>query len=323
MNTHHRLQHRTNAQQVMGLSDDIKWYHLLGAYMVFMGYEVWKWSKRTGLQCYDLVCDGVDTVSENISKSTNEALYITGLKKSGGPRRFRRFFELPAEIRGMIWGEWIRELGARVIEIRQEGYDEELRSPCRIPALLHTCRESRAEALKVYQLTFGLSGVGNGDWELRNGSGRGRIYVDFERDIIFFGRRCDFYAIQELGVDAIPRVYGLSNIQHLALRSKYYDDVNRFSMLCFKELNEVILVAQRMDERRFEIGRSPTLQVVSGARELGFEVARVLWNHTIDLARKIAEWRNGGGGGLVEVRAGKLEKGRGDRWFCKGRVFNF
>jgi 2EXR family len=49
-------------------------------------------------------------------------------------------------------------------------------TPATPPAVLYACRESRDEALRYYQLAFGRNGF------------EPRIYIDFTRDIVYFGR---------------------------------------------------------------------------------------------------------------------------------------
>ncbi|GAP90572.2 hypothetical protein SAMD00023353_5000620 [Rosellinia necatrix] len=104
---------------------------------------------------------------------------------------FTKFGQLPPELRIKIWEFALP--GARVVMVnspyaRQEwapnSLDEALpqvldeetwQSTTQIPALLHVNSESRHEALKHYSLSFGVGGA------------QPRIYIDFDRDTLFFG----------------------------------------------------------------------------------------------------------------------------------------
>ncbi|KAI0400377.1 hypothetical protein F4802DRAFT_620165 [Xylaria palmicola] len=110
---------------------------------------------------------------------------------------FHLFTELPAELRLVIWALSLPE--SRIVTIRcdpgpaatqpddggtgaggqgqgqGQGQDARpplrCRSPAPVPAALQACRESRAEALRRYRLLFGA------------------IYLDPERDALYFGAR--------------------------------------------------------------------------------------------------------------------------------------
>jgi hypothetical protein len=108
------------------------------------------------------------------------------------PRAFPQFPLLPAELRYQIWA--LSLPGPRVIEIRNHtgGFAALnktkrpylVNSICRVPALLHICHESREEALKHYDLAFGMGRLPP------------KISVDFSKDITYFGPKSDFYLAQ-------------------------------------------------------------------------------------------------------------------------------
>ncbi|RYP09244.1 hypothetical protein DL765_008509 [Monosporascus sp. GIB2] len=107
------------------------------------------------------------------------------------PQEFLRFSRLPAELRLKIWAENVP--GPRIVTIRCSSTSSptpslacqshgEDAAPCfassaTIPANLHTCRESRWEAMKRYKLLFGTCGE------------PGRIFFDPMDDILYFGAR--------------------------------------------------------------------------------------------------------------------------------------
>ena len=83
------------------------------------------------------------------------------------------------------------------------------------------------------------------------------IYVNFERDTVYFGRRGDFYellASTKLGV-----VKGLDQVRTLAVRGSKWGDVRRWDFDALKGLEDIVLVAQDGGKRRFDLGREPTL----------------------------------------------------------------
>ncbi|KAF4636850.1 hypothetical protein G7Y89_g1224 [Cudoniella acicularis] len=69
------------------------------------------------------------------------------------PQQFTLFPELPPELQLKIWKMALKE--GRIIEVRTfqvRGYPKHSRPITPQPPLLHTCHDSRKEALKVYQL---------------------------------------------------------------------------------------------------------------------------------------------------------------------------
>ncbi|KAL6871942.1 hypothetical protein J3F83DRAFT_625073 [Trichoderma novae-zelandiae] len=108
------------------------------------------------------------------------------------PDSFRSFAKLPAELRLKIWAASLP--GPRLVSI-QCGSDissvsppspsivnEGCTSPTPIPANLHACAESRAEALKTYRPSFGFF------------RGPGHVLFNPNVDIMYFGPREGFMA---------------------------------------------------------------------------------------------------------------------------------
>ena len=90
------------------------------------------------------------------------------------PQSFPLFMALPQEIRLLIWHH--ASTAGRVVELQwcvtEMGFRN--RAAPRPPAVLHTCSESRAEALRVFQPYFSMQGL------------RKPIYIDPINDILFF-----------------------------------------------------------------------------------------------------------------------------------------
>ena len=167
----------------------------------------------------DFFNDARNHLSTQLSKpfdimAQTTADILNHLNPSFATRTFLLFTSLPYELRAQIWQ--LALPGPRVIEIRNRaGYFENLHctqiySICRIPVLLHTCRESREVALKYYALSFSITNFPP------------QIYVDFSVDTIYFGPNSDFYNTQNppvptrLGVP-IPIPQDLDKIRFLAL----------------------------------------------------------------------------------------------------------
>jgi 2EXR family len=97
---------------------------------------------------------------------------------------FPLFKEFPTEIRLLIWH--FASTAGRVVELqwsKQEIGFRNYTAP-RPPAVLHTCRDSRKEALKVFRPYFSMKGR------------RKPIYIDPINDILFFRVPPGFYEWQ-------------------------------------------------------------------------------------------------------------------------------
>ena len=88
---------------------------------------------------------------------------------------FPLFAEFPTEIRLLIWH--FASTAGRVVELQWSSTSDIGFRNCaapRPPAVLHTCRDSRKEALKIFRPYFSMQGR------------RKPIYVDPVNDILFF-----------------------------------------------------------------------------------------------------------------------------------------
>ncbi|KAJ4018931.1 hypothetical protein NW766_002631 [Fusarium irregulare] len=101
----------------------------------------------------------------------------------------RNFCKLPTELRLKIWNYNLPP--TRLVPIQcgssWPGCSDSLSwtgctSPAAIPVNLHVCGESRSEALKYYGLGFGFA------------RGPGQVFLDPERDILYFGPRHGYMA---------------------------------------------------------------------------------------------------------------------------------
>ena len=152
----------------------------------------------------------------------------------------------------------------------------------------------------------------------------GQVWVDFERDIVYFGARSDFYAMQALsqdGASIVGRVKGLEKIRNLALRSRVFGETSRFNLRHFKSLKEIILVGQdrlargQPKQRTFDLGREPTLVKEPEARLVA---APECWQHMFDLETKLETWQERfPDWEKPELRVGMFMKGKGDRFYSE------
>ncbi|KAI0161671.1 hypothetical protein GGR52DRAFT_133704 [Hypoxylon sp. FL1284] len=69
-----------------------------------------------------------------------------------GPDSFDLLPLLPAELRLQIWRHSCHQ---RVVEVLYDGESDRCTSSTAPPAILHVCRESRFEALRIYKKSFG------------------------------------------------------------------------------------------------------------------------------------------------------------------------
>jgi hypothetical protein len=264
-------------------------------------------------QAYIYLEDIVDITQSTIIKTGDNILYNYGLSLTSRiPRTFYKFQDLPTEIRNEIWQYCLP--GPRVIEIRNNRDIPGATSICRIPPILHVCRESREMALKIYELSFGMDNQ------------PGQIWVNFERDIVYFGAKSDFYVMQALsqdGASIVGRVKGLEKIKALALRSRVFGETSRFNLRHFKGLREIVLVGQdrfvrgQPAWRMFNLGKEPTL--IERPVSHYFFVDPECMHHMFDLEAKMETWQERfPDWEKPELKFGIFSKGRGDR-FCSER----
>ncbi|KAI8627664.1 hypothetical protein F5Y19DRAFT_440737 [Xylariaceae sp. FL1651] len=140
--------------------------------------KLYNWQRSQYYQLLNLV----DTTMEQTSSLMTKLQGATG---------FTKFNDLPPEIRIKIWQYAMPEERTVVIKspyVRHreiptslegalpQSFDEETwQSTTQVPALLHVNAEARHEALKHYTLSLGVGKV------------QPRVYIDFNRDTIFFG----------------------------------------------------------------------------------------------------------------------------------------
>jgi 2EXR family len=159
---------------------------------------------------------------------------------------FPLFPILPTEIRLKIWQ--LALPGPRVVRVH--AYDEAnylslFRSPTPPPQILFVCRESREQALLLYELCFGLEHI----------NAPSTIYFNHELDTLYFehevrnGHGCE---IVDFGVErnCLPSVTrkGLSNVERVAISHRVGQDpiLYWFEYLeKFEGLEEFIIVAER------------------------------------------------------------------------------
>ncbi|KAI2636893.1 hypothetical protein GGS26DRAFT_458778 [Hypomontagnella submonticulosa] len=89
------------------------------------------------------------------------------------PNSFPLFALLPTELRLQIWRQSCHE---RVVEVLYDGEEDRCSSSTAPPAILHTCHESRFEALRMYRRSFGTK------------SHDPRIYFCPDLDILYLPR---------------------------------------------------------------------------------------------------------------------------------------
>lgn len=290
-------------------------------------------------ETYDLMCDAGNDFFFWEGRMRKRLLEGFGVQQG---ERFERFKELPAEIRGIILEFAVAGTKPRVVELRRGargnsawtswlvggkwkcGDEEkmEIWSTCQIPPLLHACRESRLEALKAYEYAF------DGVW------------VDFGRDTIFCGRKCDFLVLYNEagrkgekseareGEERRERegARDLRKVQVLAIgvvRSwAIITRVIEWERLW--ELRSVVVVGD--EGKGFELGGNPKLTVSAVTEEDEIrrgvsewtggmasicrrEVERTARQWNLQRERKGQIVRQG-----IVVREGEFIKGSGDRW---------
>ncbi|KAK0101098.1 hypothetical protein ONS95_012919 [Cadophora gregata] len=325
----------------MGVPSSVRWYHLLGFFILVGSRDLYLWTLIKIRDFYDHSCNILNSTIYNLQITSRNCLRLLQLAP---PPEFTRFGTLPLEIRRLIWSfaasqPRVIELGhskdrktrKHVLPTHEIENGGGIRSIAEIPPVLHTCRESRAEGLKRYILAFGTP------------EHEARVYVNFANDVVFLGRRCPIYS----AVGSIPatwsrrqehcvRMNDLEKITRLAIRceSSWGLVVNAWDRERFGGVREVVVVGQRWGERRFDLGRRPDLRVSGeeGVRwedvgSVGSEIRKFVGIRVLEDRVGIRGERLGESERLmrrdVVVRDGSFVKGLGDKWFSPRRSWVF
>ncbi|APA06060.1 hypothetical protein sscle_01g008300 [Sclerotinia sclerotiorum 1980 UF-70] len=173
------------------------------------------------------------------------------------PTTFLRFSKLPQKLRHQIWHFTRPE--ARYIKIRESRWTTGLFSGAPIPAMLHTCQESRKMALIWYDLSFArdpemcfldqhtLNTIMEN--ALTNEEPReARIYFDWERDGLY--SQCARCTGHRMSCRHAPLSFDFLRIKRLAFEGPL--SVNPFYKiaLCFPAVESIILIRGRSSIRR-------------------------------------------------------------------------
>ncbi|KAI2622132.1 hypothetical protein GGS26DRAFT_249122 [Hypomontagnella submonticulosa] len=193
----------------------------------------------------------------NLIDNTMEQTLSSLSSKIQSPTTFTRFRELPPELRIKIWQYAMPEPRTVIVKsphARQKqtprSLEEAMSKPrdpeqswfstTQIPALLHVNAEARHEALKHYKLSLGV------------GSVQPRIYVDFNRDTLFFGN-------SELKPECSSlwtSTQDLNQVKHLAVVPEGAWRVLRWKKVDLNSLEKMIFVH---DTDKLELGPLPQL----------------------------------------------------------------
>lgn len=122
----------------------------------------------------------------NVNLTPKSTSKRTSKSKAKPEPAFTLFPKLPAELRKLVWGFALP--GPKIVTIfapKPYAYQNQIEAWYKIPAMLHTCHESRVLAQKAFDRVFGKSLGGN------------PVYFDFNQDALFFD-----------GVDAMELFFG-------------------------------------------------------------------------------------------------------------------
>ncbi|TGO25482.1 hypothetical protein BPAE_0079g00290 [Botrytis paeoniae] len=179
------------------------------------------------------------------------------------------FSELPGKVRRQIWNFARPE--ARYIKIRESKWSAALYSDAQIPALLHTCQESRKLALKWYDLTFARDPE-MGFWDQKtlnelmdNALTKGqraqpRIYFDWERDGIY--SQCARCNGQRMSCRHAPLSFDWLRVNRLVYEGPL--SINPFYKLtlCYPAVESIMLIRGRSAVRRTAVSPSEFIPVI-------------------------------------------------------------
>ncbi|CAG8955823.1 hypothetical protein HYFRA_00011692 [Hymenoscyphus fraxineus] len=198
---------------------------------------------------------------------------------------FTRFNDLPLELRLRIWS--LASSVPRVVEVRQPHQriirnsvsqfnlltltfvDSWLLGAPRVyspvPAVLHTCQESRHEALRHYTLSLAMKD------NLAAGKGS---YVNFKKDMLYFGIRSSFFCLNKSMNEGV--LHGFERVEHLALGTNalgYEGDMWWFDLEKFASLKSICFLFKEPRFLNFA-GREGITLVSEGVKLPGTEKAR-------------------------------------------------
>ncbi|KAI0143743.1 hypothetical protein GGR57DRAFT_495142 [Xylariaceae sp. FL1272] len=276
----------------------------------------------------------VDTTMEQTST------VITKLQRAAS---FTNFNKLPPELRIKIWQHAMPD--ARTVVVKSpfpqqkqtpasledalpQTFNEELtwQATTQLPALLHVNAEARHEALKRYTLSLGV------------GKCQPRIYVDFERDTIFFGnteikQECSPLWAETRGLDKVQRLAVVPEGSWRVLRWEKVDLVSLQKMIFVHDTDKVRLgpLSQLVEDDASEVEMSLETELeqqiktleATAPEEAGEELTPVRVNPMkmrmesaraeLDILMVVltAQWERG-----PAITTAVFKKSRGDRWAC-------
>ncbi|CCD48343.1 hypothetical protein BofuT4_P107270.1 [Botrytis cinerea T4] len=194
---------------------------------------------------------------------------LSDLEEDFAPPRILPYFsELPGKLRRQIWNFARPE--ARYIKLRESKWSAALYSDAPIPALLHTCQESRNSALRWYDLSFARDPE-MGFWDqktlneimdnaLTEGQrAKPRIYFDWERDGIYSQcARCNGH---RMSCRHAPLSFDWLRVKQLAYEGPL--SINPFYKLtlCYPAVESIMLIRGRSAVRRTAISPSEFIPV--------------------------------------------------------------
>ncbi|EMR84880.1 hypothetical protein BcDW1_6494 [Botrytis cinerea BcDW1] len=194
---------------------------------------------------------------------------LSDLEEDFAPPRILPYFsELPGKLRRQIWNFARPE--ARYIKLRESKWSAALYSDAPIPALLHTCQESRNSALRWYDLSFARNPE-MGFWDqktlneimdnaLTEGQrAKPRIYFDWERDGIYSQcARCNGH---RMSCRHAPLSFDWLRVKRLAYEGPL--SINPFYKLtlCYPAVESIMLIRGRSAVRRTAISPSEFIPV--------------------------------------------------------------
>ncbi|OTA98427.1 hypothetical protein M426DRAFT_28473 [Hypoxylon sp. CI-4A] len=207
--------------------------------------RLYRWQQSQYYQLLNLIDNTMEQTISHVSR------------RAQAPTSFTKFKELPPELRIKIWQHAMPNARTVVVksphtkpaqaprsleEAMSKSPDQEptWSSATQIPALLHVNAEARHEALKHYKLSLGV------------GNAQPRIYVDFQRDTIFFGNselkpECSSLWASTRDLDRVRRLAVVPEGAWRVLRWKKVD---------LNSLEKMIFVHDTDD---FELGPLPQL----------------------------------------------------------------